>query len=192
MCIKMESKPSKKYVESSFDNNLLIYYKKISDKDPDVLYMKSDEFLYVYCPDGQLIPITTPGYYKVFKKPVDALWIKKVPEQFKIGVPKEATGKGVGFHAIISLHLIDPLIVLQSQKLDSLSKDNVRSTLLNLARQAFESLDLPKDDLDAYRKQFNKKLNELIFVSNLNGFAAATTYIGFSTMCKVEEIEETV
>ncbi len=187
MCIKIETKAPKNFVESDFGDDLIICHKRVDDKTPDYVYMKSDELLYVYCPDGQVVPVNTPGYYKVFKKPVDALWVKKVPEQFKIGVPKESTSKNIGFHAIVSLHLIDPLMVLQSHELKNANKYAIRRTLMNLARQVFETIDLT-DNFDEYRKLFNKKLNELLLTTNLNGFAAATNYIGFSTMCKFEEM----
>ena len=191
MCIKLESKPSKKVVESNFDDDVLLYYAKVGEKDINVLYAKNDEFMYVLCPDGQVTPVQNPGFYKVFQKPVDVIWIKKVPIQFKIGVPKEATSNGIGFHAIISLHLIEALSILQSQELKTLKKSEISNLLATLARQVFESLNVSSEtNIEELRKEFNKKLNELLLTANLSAFVAATSYIGLSTMCKMgEELE---
>ena len=184
MCIKHLDKPSKKFLESSFGEDLILFHRTVSKKDPDILYVNNDEMMYVICTDGQLIPIYNPGFYKVLSKPVEALWLKKVPSQFKIGVPKNSTSHNIGFHAIIDLHLIDAKTLIKNRELEHLRKDTIRDLLLSFSRQVFETLGPPDGDLDNYKKEFNRRLNELLMMSKYSGFAAATVYIGFSYMCK--------
>jgi len=191
MCIELEKEPKKKYVTSNLDTETLVYYKKIDKDDPNHFVVKGDEIAYVICPDGQEIPVTDPGTYKTLIKPVDVIWIRKIPTDIKVGVPKEATEIGIGFHAVIRLHPTNPSLIVQSVKRKNLGIGEVRDVLRNIAREAFQALiNNMHENIEEYRRLFNKKLNKLLAATNLAGFTAVTSYIGFSYMCKPTELLE--
>jgi len=191
MCIELEKEPKKKYVASNLDTETLVYYKKIDKDDPNHFVVKGDEIAHVICPDGQEIPVTDPGTYKIIIKPIDVIWLKKTPTDIKIGIPKEATEIGIGFHAIIRLHPTNPSLIIQSVKRKNLSISEVKDVLRNIARETFQTLiNNMHENIEEYRKKFNIKLNEFLATTNLAGFTAVTSYIGFSYMCKPTELLE--
>jgi len=191
MCIELEKEPKKKYVTSNLDTETLVYYKKIDRDDPNHFVVQGDEIAYVICPDGQEIPVTDPGTYKIIVKPIDVIWLKKTPIDIKIGIPKEATEIGIGFHAVIRLHPTSPSLIIQSIKRKNLSINEVKDILRNIARETFQTLiNNMHENIEKYRKLFNVKLNELLATTNLAGFTAVISYIGFSYMCKPTELLE--
>ena len=196
MCIIREQKPKKKVLEARIDDKTLLYYKLVSKGDPDHFDVKSDQMAFVVCFDGKEIPVNEPGVYRLVAKPVKIIWINKVPRDVKIGVPKEATGVNLGFHARIRLYptqwnkILD--LIEGSSEETWVKVSDIRDDLREFALSAFRATfnDMESDMLE-YRKKFNVKLNELLMGSKLSGFTAVTSYFGLSSQCKqpIEEVE---
>lgn len=189
MCIKRESKIHKKYIYPDWEEENLISYRYI-EKAGSILYIGPEDTITIVCPDGTIHTEITPGYIKVYQDSVHVIWVRKALHSIKIGVPKESTSKGIGFHATIALQLTDPEIVttLGSKKL---TYRDIKITLTEIARTAFESIEEtalanPKELV----RQFNRRINELLINTELKAFTAVTVTFGTSLMCVREGEKE--
>jgi len=196
MCIKEEKELKKKYVESKFDQHSLLYYRLIGKGDQDHFLVKNDEVVYIRCSNGEEYELNEYGLFKIIAKPVKIIWIKKVPTEIKIGVPRGATGINIGFHARLRLyptnwvHLLD-LVDEKDSKESYIRIDDVKDVVRECALTAFKYVMDPDsnkiDDIMKFRKEFNIKLNEALMATKLQGFTAVLSHIGFSFDCKILE-----
>ncbi len=191
MCIKIEKTPPKKYVSSKFAPDTIIYCKQIDKKDPDIFYVNNDEMAFVICYDGTSREIMEPGFYRIIGKPIRVIWIKKVPREIKIGVPKEATGKNIGFHARIRLHPIDWNIIYEyfdlSAEEHEIRINDIKEIIRESALSAFLTIinSASLDDINQIKRKFNEELNKVLSTTKLAGFAAIVSHLGLSNMCKL-------
>lgn len=195
MCIIKEYKPKRNVVTSKINESTLLYYKLIKDGDPDYFGLTQEEIVFLTCFDGKELLINDPGTYKLLGKPAKIIWVSKVPSEVKVGVPKESTGLGVGFHSRIRLYPTNWAnikgIIKGEEEEFRLEIPDLRSKIKELALLTFRALQSEDiSDLESYRKKFNIKLNEFLMSTELSGFTAVTSYIGFSNQCKGLETEE--
>ncbi len=196
MCLVREQKPRKNTVKSKMDDDTILYYKIIEKKDPEFFEVATDEMAYVVCFDGREIEVNEPGIYRLIAKPARVIWVNRVPVDIKVGVPKEGTGLGLGFHARLRLYVTQWTQVLDLVKGVSgetwIRARDLRNDLKEIALLAFKSIFNDTDiDSNEFRRVFNIKLNELVRASKLAGFTAVTSYFGFSNQCKsLEEVEK--
>jgi len=198
MCIELEKRPPRKYVSSKFSENTLVYSLNIDKSEPDTFRVNFDEIAFVLCPDGSKHRLMEAGYYKVIMKPTRVIWIKKVPREIKVGVPREATGIDIGFHARIRLYPMNWNLILEyfnfNEKEEEILIDNVKDIVKESALQALLAVkDKIHGDHAELKNAFNNQLNQILMTTKLAGFMAVVSHLGFSTMCKLpSEIMEVV
>jgi len=195
MCYRRESAPPKKYVASKFDKDTLIYIKTVSKRDPDHFQVGPDEVAYIICHDGTSQLEYEGGFYRLVSKPSRIIWVKKVPRELKIGVPKEATGVNIGFHARVRLYPIDWDLIYRlfdvNKEEDTIKLTDIQDIIRDLAREIFIKLSKEMDlSSQEFKKRFNEELNRALASTKLAGFGAVISYLGLSTMCKLPEAFE--
>ena len=195
MCIKPEKVPPKKYISSKFSENVLIYSREVGKNDPDRLFIDNDEMAFIICFDGSKQRIMESGFYRIIEKPTRVIWIKKVPREVKIGVPREATGVNIGFHTRIRLYPINWNVIYESFEFEGREKtitlDEIKEILRESALGAFmavaKEIENPSNNLEEVKRKFNEELNKILVNTKLSGFAAIVSHLGFSTMCKLPQ-----
>jgi len=197
MCVE-KTRPQydkRKYLEAPADPNVVIYYREIGKKDPNIIRVYEFEEAYVICPTGETKIIAEPGFYKIYSRPTRVTWIRLSKLTLTVGVPRANLPFGYGIHAdIILFPRSAQMVVLGAAKIareGMITVEVIKEELRRILRDAVMNLEIdPNEPRKEVVGKIHNEINTLLKGSWLNMFTCDVQGVGFSFECELSKILE--
>lgn len=197
MCIE-RSRPQfdkKKYIEAPQEPDVVIYYREIGRKEPDIIRVYEYEEAYVVCPTGETKVLAEPGFYRIYSRPARVTWVRLSKLTLTVGVPSTNLPFKYGVHADIVLFPKNvQMIVIGVAKVARegvITIDLIKEELRRILRDAVLNVKLdPNKPRKEIISRIHDEINTLLKRSWLSMFVCDVQGIGFSHECELAKFLE--